>query len=375
LSAKKVIIVGGGVVGLSIAHHLLARGIKSIVIERGPFAKEASWAGAGYLDLRAAAQVGGAYFDLCRLSFDLFPEWVDRIQKESGLDCELLESGSLDLAFDDKDEKGIEVLEKKLKGQGLEGQWLTAAQAREKEPGLSDRVQSAFYLKETRQVRPPRLTRALLRSLQSQGVVLRELEMVQSFLAKGRTIFGVKTNKQTLEADAVVLAAGAWTGLFGEKFKRVIPVKPIRGQALLYQSNPKFLNHILFSPLAYLVPRMDGRIYVGSTLEEVGFDKSTTSSGLELLKRGALRALPGLSEVLMDDSWAGLRPGSPDGWPFLGKLPEWEGVWLAAGHFTHGLLLSAATGQLIAQDILGETPSADLGPFVLGRRPHPSVGL
>jgi glycine oxidase len=375
LSAKKVIIVGGGVIGLSIAHHLLSRGIKSIVLERGPFAKEASWAGAGYLDLRAAAQVGGAYFDLCRLSFDLFPGWVDRIQKESGLDCELLESGSLDLAFDDKDEKGIGGLEKKLKQKGSEGRWLSALEAREMEPGLSDRVQSAFYLGETRQVRPPRLTRALLRSLQTQGVVLRELEMVQSFLARGRTIFGVKTNKETLEADAVVLATGAWTGLWGEKFKRVIPVKPIRGQAVLFQSQPGFLKHILFSPLAYLVPRKDGRIYVGSTLEEVGFDKSTTSSGLEQLKRGALRALPGLSEVLMDDSWAGLRPGSPDGWPFLGKLPDWEGVWLAAGHFTHGLLLSAVTGELIAQDVLGEKPSVDLIPFALGRRPHPSVGL
>jgi glycine oxidase len=375
LGVKKVIIVGGGVIGLSIAHHLLSRGIKSIVVERGPFAKEASWAGAGYLDLRAAAQVGGAYFDLCRLSFDLFPPWVERIEKESGLSCELLESGSLDLAFDDKDEEGIRALDKKLKKHGLEGQWLTGPEVHKVEPGLSERVQAAFRLKQTRQVRPPRLTRALLRSLQTQGVVLRELEMVQSFLAKGRTIFGVKTNKETLEADAVVLATGAWTGLFGEKFKRVIPIKPIRGQALLYQSKPEFLSHILFSPLAYLVPRIDGRIYVGSTLEEVGFDKTTTSSGLELLKRGALRALPGLSEVLMDDSWAGLRPGSPDGWPFLGKFPDWEGVWLAAGHFTHGLLLSAATGELIAQDILGEKPSVDLGPFVLGRRPHPSVGL
>ncbi len=375
MGVKKVIIVGGGVIGLSIAHHLLSRGVKSIVIERGPFAKEASWAGAGYLDLRAAAQVGGAYFDLCRFSFDLFPLWVERIEKESGLSCELLESGSLDLAFDDKDEKGIRELEKKLKKQGLEGQWLTGTEVHQREPGLSPRVQAALHLKQTRQVRPPRLTRALLRSLQTQGVILRELELVQSFLAKGRTIFGVKTNKETLEADAVVLATGAWTGLFGEKFKRVIPIKPIRGQALLYQSQPGFLSHVLFSPLAYLVPRMDGRIYVGSTLEEVGFDKTTTSSGLELLKRGALRALPGLSEVLMDDSWAGLRPGSPDGWPFLGKFPDWEGVWLAAGHFTHGLLLSAATGELIAQDLLGEKPSVDLSPFVLGRRPHPSVGL
>ncbi|MGH7738832.1 MAG: glycine oxidase ThiO [bacterium] len=375
MGAKKVIIVGGGVIGLSIAHHLLSRGVQPIVVERGAFAKEASWAGAGYLDLRAAAQVGGAYFDLCRFSFDLFPQWVARIEKESGLATELVESGSLDLAYDDKDEDGIRSLEKKLNEKGFAGRWLASDKARELEPGLSAKVQSAFYLKETRQIRPPRLTRALLASLQKQGAVLRELEMVQSFLAKGRVIRGVKTNKETLEADAVVLASGAWTGLWGEKFKRVIPVKPIRGQVLLFQRPPGFLKHILFSSLAYLVPRLDGRIYVGSTLEEVGFDKSTTSLGLERLKRGAQRALPELENVLMDDSWAGLRPGSPDGWPFLGKLPDWEGVWLAAGHFTHGLLLSAATGQLIAQDLLGEKPTIELSPFALGRRPHASVGL
>jgi glycine oxidase len=375
LSAKKVIIVGGGVIGLAVAHQLLQRGIKSTILERGVFAKESSWAGAGYLDLRAAAQVGGAYFDLCRYSFDLFPEWIDRIQKESGLDSEFLQSGSLDLVYEGEDEKSVRTLGKRLSQKGLEGEWLSAAQAREIEPGLSPRLQSAFYLKETRQVRPPRLTRALLTALQKQGVVLRELEMVESFLAKGRNIFGVKTNKETLEADAVVLATGAWSGLWGEKFKRVIPVRPVRGQAVMFQTPPGLLKHILFSPLAYLVPRQDGRVYVGSTLEEVGFDKTTTSTALERLKRGAQKALPALSETLMEDSWAGLRPGSPDGWPFLGKLPDWEGVWIAAGHFTHGLLLSAATGELIAQDILGEKPTLELGPFALGRRPHASVGL
>ncbi|HET9869309.1 MAG TPA: FAD-dependent oxidoreductase, partial [bacterium] len=319
--------------------------------------------------------VGGAYFDLCRLSFDLFPEWIERLRAEGGLDCEYLESGSLDLAYDDKDGEALAKLEKKMAAQGLAGRRLTGAQAREKEPALSPDVQSAFFLGSTRQVRPPRLTRALLAALQKQGAELRELERVKGFLVRGRAITGVETHRGLLEADAVVLATGAWTGLWGEKFKRVIPVKPVRGQVVLFQTPPGFLKHILFSPLAYLVPRRDGRLYVGSTLEEVGFDKSTTSSALERLKRGARRALPGLEDLLLEDSWAGLRPGSPDGWPFLGKFPEWEGLFIAAGHYTHGFLLSAATGRLLAQAILGETPEMDLGPFALGRRPHASVGL
>jgi glycine oxidase len=372
---RRVIIVGGGVIGLSIAQHLLIRGATPIVIDRGLFAKESSWAGAGYLDLRSAAKTGGDFFKLCRFSYDLFPEWISRIHRESGIDPEFLDSGSLDLAMDEKDEKEICSLEKKLKDEKLEGHWLTTAEAKKLEPGLSKNIRSAFYLKVTRQIRPPRLTRALLQILEKQGAILRENESVENFLEKDRRIYGVNTNKGIIEGDEVVLASGAWTGLWGEKFKMVIPVKPVRGQVIMFNAQPGLLQKIIFTSMAYLVPRVDGKIYVGSTLEEVGFDKSTTSEGMERLKQGAQGAIPSLAGALIDDSWAGLRPGSPDGWPIFGRLPNWEGVWVAAGHFTHGLLLSAATGQIMTQAILGEPISFDLSPFSMNRRPHAAVGL
>jgi glycine oxidase len=377
--SRRILIVGGGVIGLSIAEYCLRRGLQPVVLDQGPFAKEASWAGAGYLDLRSASRVGGAFFHLCKKSYDLFPEWAGRLKKESGVDPELLDSGSLDLAFSEEEENAIRQMEANLKTFGLAGQWLTPAAALQEEPGLSPQLKSAFLFKHTRQVRPPRLTRALLGVLQKGGVELREVEPVEDFLAKGRQMRGVKTPKGMLEADGVVIASGAWSGLLAGKLGMALESKPFRGQVVMFRTAKGTLRHILFTGLqkafTYLVPRLDGHIYVGSTLEDAGFDKSTTPEGMEKLRNGAAKALPGLSQKLIEDTWAGLRPGSLDGWPYLGRVPGWEGLYLACGHFTHGLLLSAATGLLISQVILGENPALELSPFAPDRKPHPVAGI
>lgn len=376
---RRVIIVGGGVIGLSIAEHLLRRGIKPIVLDKGPFAKEASWAGAGYLDLRSAARVGGDFFQLCRKSYDLFPEWTQRLKKDSGIDPEWDPSGSLDVAFTDEEEKAIRDLDNNLKAQGLSGRWLTPSAAMEKEPQLSAKTKAVFQLKETAQVRPPRLNRSLLQVLQKGGIELRELEPIEEFLLKDRKVQGVKTPKGVLEADQVVLAAGAWSGFLLEKMGITLLTKPFRGQVVMFRAQPRTLRHILFTGVmkafTYLVPRRDGHIYVGSTLEDAGFEKTTTPEGMEKLKNGFAKLLPGLSQPLIEDTWAGLRPGSLDGWPYLGSVPGLEGLWLATGHFTHGLLLSAVTGLLAAQALTGEKLSLDLAPFAPGRTPHPVAGI
>ncbi len=372
--AHRVIIVGGGVIGLSIAEHCLRRGLTPVVLDQGPFAREASWAGAGYLDLRGASGVGGAFFSLCKKSYELFPEWTARLKKESGVDPQLLGSGSLDLAFTEEEETAIRRMEGNLKTFGHSGEWLTPSQTVQKEPGLSSRIRSAFYLKETRQVRPPRLTRALLQVLQKGQAELGELEPVEDFVLKGRQVTGVRTPRGLREGDAVVVAAGAWSGSLAEKLGLRLAAKPFRGQVVMYRAAPGTLRHILFTGLqkafTYLVPRVDGHIYVGSTLEDAGFEKATTSQGMEKLKSGAAKVLPGLSQQLIEDTWAGLRPGSMDGWPYLGRVPGREGLFWATGHFTHGILLSAITGLLMSQLVLGERPALDLSPFALDRSPH-----
>ena len=375
----RVIIIGGGVIGLSIAEHCLRRGLTPVILEKGPFAREASWAGAGYLDLRSAARVGGAFFSLCKKSYDLFPEWAARLKRESGVDPELLDSGSLDLAFNDEEEAAIRQMESNLKTFGLSGEWLQPSQAARKEPGLSKLLKSIFYFHPTRQVRPPRLTRALLQVLQKAGAVLKEVEPVEGWILQGRRVTGVKTSKGTVEGDAVVLASGAWSGLLAQKNGLRLDSKPFRGQVVMFRTQPGALKHILFTGLqkafTYLVPRLDGHIYVGSTLEDAGFDKSTTPEGMEKLKSGAARVLPSLSQQLIEDTWAGLRPGSLDGWPFLGRVPGIEGLFAATGHFTHGILLSAVTGHLVSQLVSDQRPDLDLTPFALDREPHPVAGI
>ncbi len=377
--SRRIIIVGGGVIGLTIAEHCLRRDLQPVVLDKGPFAREASWAGAGYLDLRGASRVGGAFFELCRKSYGLFPEWTARLKKESGVDPELLNSGSLDLAFSDEEENFIRQMEGNLKTFGYSGQWLTPREAAQKEPGLSPQLKSAFYFKETSQVRPPRLTRALLQVLQKGKAELREVETVEDFLLKGRQVIGVKTSRGMVEGDGVVIASGAWSGPLAEKLGLRLEAKPFRGQVVMFRSQPGTLRHILFTGLqkafTYLVPRLDGHVYVGSTLEDAGYEKSTTPEGMEKLKNGAAKVLPGLSQQLIEDTWAGLRPGSVDGWPYLGRVPGMEGLWLATGHFTHGILLSAVTGELISQAVMGERPSLDLSPFALDRKPHPVAGI
>jgi glycine oxidase len=248
-----------------------------------------------------------------------------------------------------------------------------------KEPQLSGRLKSAFFFKSTSQVRPPRLTRALIRSLQKGGVELREVEPVEDILFRGSKAVGVRTSKETLEGQEVVVASGAWAAELFQKAGFTLAVKPFRGQVVMYRTQPQTLRHILFTGLqkafTYLVPRLDGHIYVGSTLEDAGFEKATTSEGMEKLKKGAARTLPGLSQQLIEGTWSGLRPGSVDGWPYLGRVPGREGLWAATGHFTHGLLQSAVTGRLMAQCLSGEKPDMDLSAFSLDRPAHSIAGI
>jgi len=369
LKNTKVIIVGGGLIGLAVAEQLLRRGIKPVVLERGSFAKEASWAGAGYLDLRDASLAGGPFLDLCRFSYNLFPEWTERIKKESAVDPEFLLCGSLGLVFNGEEENIIKGIESVTSFNGLKSEWLAPQAALLKESHLSEKLKAAWYLPQTCQVRPPRLAQGLLKVLERGKAVLREGEEVRGFMKQGSRILGVETNAGKYEADQVLLAGGAWTGGLLDILGISLAVKPIRGQVVLFKSEPGLLRHVLFTSTAYLVPRLDGHIYVGSTLEEAGFDKSVTKEAVAALTRGAYRALPLLERAKVEMTWSGLRPKAADDKPYLGIVPATENLWVAAGHYTHGILLSAATGRLMAQAILGEKPERDLGPYALDRKP------
>jgi glycine oxidase len=301
------------------------------------------------------------------------------LKRESGVDPEFVRSGSLDLAFNEEEEASILSMEKSMGACGEKGAWLTPKEVLKLEPSLSPHLKSAFFVEGTSQIRPPRLGKALLESLQSKGTQLKDREPAEDFILRGNRITGVKTPKGTLEADQVVLTAGPWTGALCEKLQFSIPTQPIRGQAVLFKDDPGRVRRILFTGIGknfvYMVPRLDGHLFVGSTLENAGFEKAVTPEGEEKLERGARFLCPHLTPDRVEYRWSGLRTGSVDGWPYLGTLPGLENVWLATGHYTHGLLQSAITGRLMAQVLAGEKPDLSLEPFTPARQPHSKVGL
>lgn len=374
MGQRTIVIVGGGIIGLSIAEALTRRGLKPVIVEKGDFTREASWAGAGYLSLKAAALSGGPFFDLSVFSLRLYDQWVELLQDESGIDIEFQRGGHLEVALSPEEDAELKAQALKLQSSGVPVALLTGADARAMEPNLSPKVVSAFQMPEGAQVRSPRLNRAILKVLMKRNVQLRDQTPVNGFLTEGRRVVGVKTPAGEIRAEAVVLASGAWSGHLSDRLGLRLPVKPIRGQVVLFTTAQPLLNRALFTPQAYLVPRLDGHMFIGSTFEDVGFNKGTTLEGVNYLEEAAYRAVPKLRLSRMESRWAGLRPGTPDGKPFLGPAPGIEGLVYACGHQSHGILLAPATGVLIDQVLHGEEPDVPLEAFAANRSFESPVG-
>jgi glycine oxidase len=375
LGNRTILIVGGGIIGLSIAEALSRRGIKPIVLEKGEFGREASWAGTGSLSLKQAVLAGGAKLDLSVFSLRLFNQWMDLLHQESGVDPEYYIGPALEIAFDENEENNLKHLFHRLQSLDMAVEWKTGDEARNGEPEISTEILSAIQMPQMGLVRPPRLMRALMTLLVKRGVVLRDQTPVSGFLTQGGKVLGVRTSHEEIKADAVVLAGGAWSGPLGERLGIKIPVRPMRGQVALFYSDRFVVKSVLTTSQVTLVPRADGHYHVSTSSEDVGFNKNTTLQGVEKIESGAYRVAPGLRLAKMESRWAGLLPGNPDGRPFLGLVPEIEGLYLACGHFDQGFLLAPATGLLMDQMLRGEEPDIDIEPFSLNRPIQENFGL
>ena len=364
---RKILIVGGGIIGLSIAEALSRRGLKPILLEKSEFGREASWAGAGSLSLKTAALAGGVQLELSVFSLSLFGRWMELIQEESGVDPGYHVGPALEIAFDETEEAKLRYLFSRLKSLNMEVDWKTGDEARKVEPEISTEVVSAIQMPKVGVIRPPRLLRALTTLLAKRGVVMRDQTAVSGFLTRGGKVCGVKTSFEEIGADAVVLAAGAWSGPLGDHLGIKIPVRPMRGQVAMFYSDRVTLQSSLTTPQIKIVPRGDGHYHASIPSEEAGFNKNTTLQGVEAIESGAYRLAPGLRLAKMESRWAGLLPGSLDGKPYLGSVPDIEGLYLACGHFDQGYLLAPATGLLIEQTLRGEEPDIPMEPFSLNR--------
>ena len=359
MSIADALLIGGGVNGGLSALMLAASGMEVVVLERGLLGGESSWAGGGIVSPLYPWRYSVAVTALAHWSQGFYPGLGERLLASTGVDPEVYVTGLYWLDLPDEAEA--------LAWAEREGRELLAvdvAQVREHVSALGDGFTRALHMPGVANVRNPRLVQALRAELERlPNVRLVEHCAVQGFLRDEGRISGVETSQGSIEADQVVLTAGAWSGELLAKLGLALPVEPVKGQMILFKCAADFLPAMVLANGRYAIPRRDGHVLVGSTLEYAGFDKTPSDAALASLHASAAALLPALAEAEVVAHWAGLRPGSPDGIPAIGPVPEHDGLWLNCGHFRNGLVLAPASCQLLCDLLLGQTPIVDPAPY------------
>lgn len=358
------IVVGGGVIGLLSTYLLASAGQEVVLLEAGEAGREASWAGGGIVSPLYPWRYSPAVTALAHWSQDYYPQLGQTLLRQTGIDPEVYATGLYWLDLQDEDE-ALAWAER----QGRALYPVPMEQVRAAVPALGDGFSRAVFMPGVANVRNPRLLAALREALQRMpNVRVVEHSPVEALIQEGRRIVGVRTAEGEWRGEQVVMAAGAWSAELLAPLGIELPVKPMKGQMILYKCAKDFLPSMVLAKRRYAIPRRDGHILVGSTLEDVGFDKAPTEDALGSLKATAVELLPALADAEVVKHWAGLRPGSPDGVPYIGAVSDFDGLWLNCGHFRNGLVLAPASCQLLADLMLGRKPSIDPAPYALGQR-------
>jgi glycine oxidase len=366
----RVVIIGAGVIGLSIAWRLAGRAAVAL-FDRGRAGAGASHAAAGMLAACCEAEPGEeALVALGRESQARWPAFAEELERASGIDVELRREGTLVLALTADDQAEIAHRLEFQRRLELPLEWLSAAATRAREPHLAGKIAGALFSPQDHQVNNRKLVAALRIGVEAAGATIHEHRPVKDIFVQGGRARGVVLEDGTIAAaDIVVLAAGAWSrGIGGLPPDRRPPVRPVKGQtlALKMDAAAPLLSHVLWAPGAYLVPRHDGRLIIGATVEEHGFDETITAGGMLTLLEAAWRAIPAVEELPIEEIWVGHRPGSRDDAPILGRGPL-EGLFYATGHHRNGILLAPVTADAMARLVLDEVTEPAIKPFGLER--------
>jgi glycine oxidase len=365
-----VIVVGAGIIGLSLARELRKGGMSVLVVDRGEPGREASWAAGGML-VACGLETPPPLRPLAEASARMYPEFVHELEDESRRKIDLRDLGTL-LFLD----WGLELLPSERgqvapsagSGQALATAGeapapLSSGDVNQIEPALRLRDGAVLHLKE-RSVDPRDLTSAALAAARHRGVDFSSGDEVLAVEVADGKAAGVRTNKTRFAAGTVINCAGAWAGQIAPY---AFPTRPVKGQMLCVAMPEKnLLRHVVRTPDVYLIPRSDGRMLIGATVEEAGFDKQTVPATIQKMRRAALDLVPKLENAKILEAWAGLRPGTPDALPILGGTST-PGYFVATGHFRDGILLAPVTARVIRQLVTGQTPGFDLAPFSAAR--------
>lgn len=365
LDRGDVVVAGAGLIGLAIAFELAERGATVRVYDRAEPGHGASWAGAGMLAPHTERVRDDAMLALCARSLAEYPAFVRRVLDASGVNPHLRLDGVQHVAFDDFGFEGMKRRGRSLDAQGVACELLDRGQTLAAAPWLGAETVGSLVIAGEGYVDNRLLGRALVAACEARGARV-ERDASIAIACDGRRVLGVHTGRGFVAAGAVVNACGAWAGrLAGVPAPCVPPIEPVKGQMLALAAPASLVSRATWVPGAYLVPRDDGRLLVGATVESAGFDERVTAQGIGELLAAVLAAAPTLADFSLTESWAGLRPGTPDGRPFLGATAI-EGLFLACGHFRNGILLAPATARLIANALDGRA-EPELEPFLLAR--------
>ena len=349
------VIVGGGVIGMMTALELANAGARVLLVERGDVGRESSWAGGGILCPLYPWQYPAFMMELVFWSQEYYPDLSVELRQKTGVDPELIRSGMLIL--DDKEvEQGLAW----GKTYSIEVEKLDKNDLARRFPRVNQKISdSALWLRDVYQIRNPRLVKALRKILADVGVETRLHSPVTKIRIHHGRVEGVSIHGDRINSQIVVVASGAWSSVVMGDLPRHVDVVPIRGQMLLLRGQAGFIAPIVSGIGQYIIPRRDGHILVGSTLEDVGFDKRTTEDSFRTLYTAALTLIPELVDWTVEKHWAGLRPGSKGGVPIISEVPEVKGLFVNTGHHRNGLLLAPASAKLMAELIQGHSPTLD----------------
>jgi len=347
------LIIGGGISGMLTALELHKAGIKVTVIDKRCVGKESSWAGGGIISPLYPWRFSHAVNVLARWSQKHYPKFIKNLRQYSHIDPEYVRNGLLVLDT----ENALQACEWAEKYQ-VYMENLDGGSTCIHEPELKLHT-NAFWLPEVGQVRNPRLLQALKETLIALSIPILEHVPVNDLHVENNKITGVNTTQGFIYADTVIVTAGAWTAELFKSIDTTINIKPVRGQMILFKAQPGLVSRIILANEHYVIPRRDGHILVGSTVEHVGFDKQVTKTALEDLKYFAFDLIPRLTDYTVKRHWAGLRPGTSQGIPYIGQHPNIEGLYFNAGHFRNGIVLGLASARLLADIMLARPPIID----------------
>lgn len=352
------IVIGGGVIGLMTARALHLSGMEVLLLERGSLGGESSWAGGGIISPLYPWRYQDSVNCLAQHSKTLYPDLVKQLQDESKVNCELIQSG---LLFVDQDEKEQAFVWAKHCSENVQ-QISDRQNILSIEPALAGGVDQALWMPEVMQVRNPKILKALRGSFDRLAIAYREHSPVLEIIVQSGCVKGVRVADKVLAADRVIVAGGAWSAGLIDAVQS-IDVEPVKGQMIMFKGEPDLIKRIVLSEGHYIIPRSDGRVLAGSTLEKSGFDKTTSVGALQSLRETATTLAPVLASLPIERQWAGLRPGTENGVPYVCAIDDVEGLYLHAGHYRNGIVLAPASVQLMTELVLGKEAFCDDSPY------------